>query len=88
MSTNLNYNRIATPTRVKPLCFTQKDEKSWEAETPVGRYFIDLDENYEIYSDIEEIGVERTIGEAISRANMKHVINILKCIGEGDKIWE
>lgn len=68
--------------KVKQLDFTQKDEKSWEAETPVGRYFIDFDTEYEVYSDIGEFGFSSDFEGAVEIANEVYRNNILQCIQE------
>ena len=43
------------------------------AETPIGKYYIEkCEEFYETFSDIEEIGADKTLSGAKDRANEHH----------------
>lgn len=81
------YNRL-----LKVLEFTEEAVNQYGslydghfvAETPIGRYFIDKtkDGNYESYSDIEDIGSDKTLSEAKSRIMRHHEQIIDKCYGQ------
>lgn len=71
---------INTSNNVKPLNFVQQDENSWVAVTPIGRYFIDKEEKYEIYSDIEEFKNTETLEKAIDKLNILHSAKIKMCL--------
>lgn len=79
------YNRL-----LKVLEFTEEAVNQYGslydghfvAETPIGRYFIDKtkDGNYESYSDIEDIGSDKTLAMAEERVNKHHKKIILNCL--------
>lgn len=66
--------------KIRKLEFTEKKRNEWEAETPIGRYFIDLSEEYESYSDLQEIGIDKTFEEAVERVKNYHETIIKKCL--------
>lgn len=66
--------------KIKELNFTCEEE-CYTAVTPIGRYFIDLNNGvYESYSDIEEIGSDSSLELAKERVKKHHELNILNCL--------